>query len=152
MKRTRGFEVAKGYEDKNINLPIRQTSNAAGYDFEAAEDAVIKPFSKGCLPTVVHTGVKAYMQEDEVLCLYDRSSNPKKKGIVLSNSVGIVDSDYYGNPDNDGEIMLQFYNTREEDVIIKKGDRIAQGLFHKFLITDNDNAAGKRLGGIGSTK
>ena len=109
MKRTRGFEVARGYEDKNVNLPIRQTSNAAGYDFEAAEDVVIKPFSKGCLPTFVHTGVKAYMQEDEVLCLYDRSSNPKKKGIVLSNSVGIVDSDYYGNPDNDGEIMLQFY-------------------------------------------
>ena len=152
MNRARGFEIAKGYEDKNINLPVRHTKNAAGYDFEAAEDVVIKSFTKGCIPTLVHTGVKAYMQDDEVLCIYDRSSNPKKKGIILANSVGIIDSDYYGNPDTDGEIAFSFYNTRDEDVIIKKGERIGQGVFHKFLKTDDDDASGERLGGFGSTK
>ena len=61
---------------------------------------------KGIAPTLVKTGIKAYMQDDEVLMLYNRSSNPKKNGLILSNSVGVVDKDYYGNQDNDGHIML----------------------------------------------
>ncbi len=151
MEKIRGFEVAKGYEDKEINLPIRKTKFSAGYDIEAAEDVIIPSFKKGMAPTLVKTGIKAYMQEDEVLLLYNRSSNPKKKGLVVANSVGVIDKDYYGNPDNDGHIMFAFYNIKEEDVEIKKGDAIGQAIFQKYLVVDNDDATGERTGGFGST-
>ena len=147
----RGFEIAKGYEDKGINLPIRKTKYAAGYDIEAAEDIVIPSFKKGMAPTLIPTGIKAYMEDDEVLYLYNRSSNPKKKGLILANSVGVVDKDYYGNPDNDGHIMFAFFNIKEEDITIKKGEAIGQGVFAKYLVTDDDVAGGDRTGGFGST-
>ena len=151
MDRKRGFEVAKGFEDKEINLPIRKTKYSAGYDIEAAEDTVIPSFKKGDNPTLIKTGLKAYMEDDEVLLLYNRSSNPKKKGLILANSVGVIDKDYYGNPDNDGHIMFAFYNIKSEDITIKKGEAIGQGVFTKYLVTDTDNASGDRLGGFGST-
>ena len=147
----RGFEIAKGFEDKGINLPQRKTKFSAGYDVEAAEDIVIPSFKKGMAPTLIPTGVKAYMEDDEVLYLYNRSSNPKKKGLILANSVGVVDKDYYGNPDNDGHIMFAFFNIKEEDITIKKGEAIGQAVFAKYLISDNDEAAGERVGGFGST-
>ena len=105
MEKTRGFEIAKGFEDKGINLPERKTKYSAGYDIEAAEDCVIPVFKPGQKPVLVKTGIKAYMQNDEYLMLCNRSSNPGKKGLILANSVGIVDADYYGNPDNDGAFM-----------------------------------------------
>lgn len=148
--RLRGFEIAKGWEDKDIHIPKRSTKHAAGYDFEAAEDIIIPSFKKGDKPTLVKTGIKAYMEDDEMLCLYNRSSGPKR-GLILANSVGIVDKDYYENPDNDGHIMFAFINVKDEDVVIKKGERIGQGIFQKFLLTDDDNASGDRLGGFGTT-
>ena len=151
MERKRGFEIAKGFEEKGINLPIRKTAHSAGYDIEAAEDTVIPAFKPGMKPTLVKTGLKAYMEADEMLCLYNRSSNPGKKGLILANSVGIVDSDYYENPDNDGHIMFAFFNVKEDDIEIKKGDAIGQAIFQKFLVTDDDVASGERLGGFGST-
>ena len=151
MEKVRGFEVAKGFEDKGINLPIRKTKYSAGYDIEAAEDVVIPSFKKGNNPTLIKTGIKAYMQDDEVLYLYNRSSNPKKKGLILANSVGVIDKDYYGNPDNDGHIMFAFYNIKDEDVEIKKGETVGQAVFQKYLVVDDDNAEGERLGGFGST-
>ena len=151
MERKRGFEIAKGYEQWNINLPVRKTKCSAGYDIEAAEDTVIPSFKKGMKPTLVKTGLKAYMGEDEVLILANRSSNPGKKGLILSNSIGVIDSDYYGNPDNDGHIMFAFYNIKDEDIEIKKGDAIGQAIFQKFLVTDDDIATGERKGGFGST-
>ena len=151
MSRTRGFEIAKGFEDKNINLPVRKTKYSAGYDIEAAEDTVVPSFKKGVNPTLIKTGLKAYMQDDEVLMLYNRSSNPKKKGLILANSVGVIDKDYYGNVDNDGHIMFAFYNIKDEDVEIKKGDAIGQAIFQKYLVTDDDAAEGEREGGFGST-
>lgn len=151
MEKKRGFEVAKGFEDKEINLPIRKTKYSAGYDIEAAEDTVIPSFKKGDNPTLIKTGIKAYMEDDEVLLLYNRSSNPKKKGLILANSVGVIDKDYYGNPDNDGHIMFAFYNIKNEDITIKKGEAIGQAVFTKYLVTDSDNASGERLGGFGST-
>ena len=151
MEKLRGFEIAKGWEDKNINLPKRSTKYAAGYDVEAAEDTVIPAFKPGVKPTLVPTGLKAYMQDDEMLCLYNRSSNPKKKGLVLANSVGIVDKDYYGNSDNDGHIMYAFWNFKDEDIKVEKGERIGQAIFQKYLVADNDVAEGKRTGGFGST-
>ena len=151
MEKIRGFEIAKGYEDKEINLPIRKTQYSAGYDIEAAEEVVIPSFKKGMAPTLVKTGLKAYMQDDEVLLLYNRSSNPKKKGLIMANSVGVIDKDYYGNPDNDGHFMFAFYNIKEEDITIKKGDCIGQAVFQKYFTIDNDNATGIRNGGFGST-
>lgn len=151
MERIRGFEVAKGFEDKDINMPVRKTKYSAGYDIEAAEDTVIPSFKKGMTPTLIKTGLKAYMQDDEYLKLCNRSSNSKKKGLILANSIGVVDADYYGNPDNDGHIMFAFYNIKEEDTVIKKGERIGQAIFEKFLVADGDVAQGERLGGFGST-
>ena len=151
MEKLRGFEIAKRFENKGINLPERKTKFSAGYDIEAAEDITIPSFKKGMAPTLIKTGLKAYMQDDEVLFLYNRSSNPKKKGLILANSVGVVDKDYYGNPDNDGHIMFAFYNIKEEDIEIKKGECIGQGVFQKYLIVDNDTSSGMRMGGFGST-
>ena len=147
----RGFEIARGFENKGINLPIRKTKYSAGYDVEAAEDTILPSFKKGMAPTLIKTGIKAYMQEDEVLMLYNRSSNTKKKGLVVANSVGVIDKDYYGNPDNDGHIMFAFYNMKAEDILIKKGEVVGQAIFQKYLTTDDDNADGERTGGFGST-
>ncbi len=151
MSKIRGFEIAKGFEDKDVNIPVRKTKYSAGYDIEAVEDTIIPSFKKGSNPTLVKTGLKAYMQDDEMLCLYNRSSNPKKKGLILANSVGIIDKDYYGNSDNDGHIMFAFYNIKEEDILIKKGEAIGQAIFEKYLIVDGDTAEGERTGGFGST-
>lgn len=151
MEKIRGFEVVKGFEDKEINLPVRKTKFSAGYDIEAAEEVIVPSFKKGMNPTLVKTGIKAYMQDDEVLMLYNRSSNPKKKGLILANSVGVIDKDYYGNQDNDGHIMFAFYNIKDEDITIKKGEAIGQAVFQKYLIADDDSAEGERIGGFGST-
>ena len=144
----RGFKVAKGFENSSIILPKRQTKNSAGYDFYVASDTIIKAHSVALIPT----GVKAYMESDEVLKLYVRSSMPLKRKITLANNVGIIDSDYYENPDNDGHIMIQVLNFGDSDVLIKKDERIAQGVFLKYLLADDDNTNESRLGGFGSTK
>lgn len=145
----RGFKIVKGYEDKEINLPKRSTKYSAGYDFEAAEDILVK--ANSVIPTFIKTGIKAYMKEGEVLYLFNRSSNPKKRGLILANSVGVIDKDYFENEDNDGHIMFAFLNIKNEDVLIKKGERIGQGVFMKFKLADGDDAEGKREGGFGST-
>ena len=147
----RGFEIVKGFEDENINIPVRKTKYSAGYDLEAAEDCEIPVHVEGMKPTLVKTGLKAYMKEGEYLMLANRSSNPFKKGLVLANSVGIIDKDYYGNPDNDGHIMFAFYNFSEETAKIKKGEAIGQAIFHKYFVTDQDMSEGERTGGFGST-
>lgn len=148
--KTRGFEIAKGWEDKGINLPKRSTKNAAGYDIEAAEDMVIEPFKNGMKPTLIPTGLKAYCMDDEWFMLANRSSGPKK-GFLFPHSFGIIDSDYYENENNDGHLFVQCINIKDEPLIIKKGDVIAQAIFMKYLIVDNDDAKGVRTGGFGST-
>jgi dUTP pyrophosphatase len=143
----RGFEIISTYEDKGINLPVRATAHAAGYDLEAAEDITIEPGQIKLVPT----GLKAYMQDGEVLYLYDRSSNPKKVGVVLINSVGVIDGDYYNNENNEGHIFAQFKNMTSAPVEIKKGQRIVQAVFMPYLVVDGDEASGTRTGGFGST-
>ena len=128
-------------------LPERSTANSAGYDFFAQEDTMV---SYGGV-TYVKTGVKAKFPNDEMLMLCNRSSNPKKKELVLINGVGIVDSDYYENPDNDGEICFAFKSLNPTGTLIKAGEKIGQGIFIKYEITDSDNATGERAGGFGST-
>ena len=166
--KNRGFEICKDYIDKDINLPIRKTKNSVGYDIEAAEDTVIPSIWKSVFmnfskfvkrdktyeeikPTLVKTGIKSYFNEDEVLILANRSSNPGKKGLILANSLGIIESDYYGNPDNDGHLMYAYYNFFPVDITIKKHDTIGQAYFQNFLKVDNDIADGIRTGGFGST-
>ena len=151
MSKVRGFEVVKGYEDKDIHLPIRKTAYSAAYDLEAAEDIVLPSFEKGSKPILIPTGLKAYMQPDEVLIIVPRSSGPKKQGISFPHSAGIIDGDYYGNPDNDGHIFVQCINLKNEEVKIKKGEAVGQAIFQKFLIADDDHADGVRIGGFGST-
>lgn len=146
----RGFEIAKGWENKNISLPIRKTKYSCAYDVEAAEDVVIPKFELGCLPTLIPTGLKAYCRKDEWFLLANRSSGPKK-GLVMANSLGIIDSDYYENESNDGHFYFQYYNFSNQDITIKKGDSIGQVIFMKYLLVDDDTSTGKRTGGFGST-
>lgn len=173
----RGFKVAKGFENKGINLPKRATKAAAGYDFEASEDIVIPSIVVGVLstikksdllkptslierikdfkpkPTLVPTGVKSYMGDDEYLQLCNRSSNPMKNFLLMSNGVGVIDADYYENESNDGHIMFQFLNFGLTDKVIKKSERVGQGIFLPFLKTDsdNENEMTDRTGGFGSS-
>ena len=149
--RKRGFEVVKEYVNKGINLPVRKTKHSAAYDVEAAEEIVLPSFKKGMKPTLIPTGLKAYMQSDEVLLIVPRSSGPKKQGISFPHNVGVVDSDYYNNTDNEGHIFVQCINLKDEDVVIKKGEAVAQAIFQKYLTVDDDNAEGVRTGGFGST-
>lgn len=148
----RGFEVVsdeyKKHPKVNILLPTRSDNRSAGYDFYSPVDIIITP-GKRCL---VWTDVKAYMQENEVLMLYVRSSIGVKKGVVLSNGTGIIDSSYYSNPDNDGNIGISLFNTSDKEVHILAGERIAQGVFIQYLVTDNDEVLNKeRSGGFGSS-
>ena len=146
--RKRGFEIISDNKDKDIQLPMRKTAKSAGYDLEAAQDKLIKAGQCG----VIATGLKAYMQDDEYLGIHIRSSLAFKKHLNLINSQGVIDADYYNNPDNEGHIMIGLINFGTEDVFIQKGMRIAQAIFYKFLTVDDDIANDSiRQGGFGST-
>lgn len=147
MTKVRGFELITAFEGQVDLLPKRETAHAAGYDLKVAKETIIAPGEIVLVPT----GVKAYMQDGEVLYLYDRSSNPRKKGLVLINSVGVIDGDYYNNEGNEGHIFAQMQNISEQIVRLEKGDRIVQGVFAPFLVVDGDSATGSRTGGFGST-
>lgn len=134
-----------------LRLPERSTKNSAGYDFINPEDIVIPAYKLGDKPTLVPTGVKVNMPDNEFLMLVNRSSNPKKKNLVIPNSLGIIDADYYNNPDNEGEMIFAFYNLGTQNILIRAGEKLGQGIFMKYEITDDDNAEGNRTGGFGST-
>ena len=133
------------YED--IAIPTRSTKHSAGYDFKSPISFILNPGESKKVPT----GIKASMNEDEFLAIYVRSSMGFKYNIRLCNQVGIVDSDYYNNPDNEGHIFIKIQNEGKEPLNINKGDRFAQGIFMNFLITDDDMTFGDRTGGMGST-
>ena len=145
----RKFEVAKGFEDKGGIIPQRKTAKSAGYDIVALtnEDVYLSPGQSVNLAT----GLKACMEDDEVMLLFIRSSLGIKKGITLSNSCAVIDADYYSNPDNDGHFILNVINTSNEVQCIPARSRVAQAVFVKYLTVDDDNATGERVGGIGST-
>jgi dUTP pyrophosphatase len=158
-------------------LPQRATAHAAGYDLYAAEDVVIPPYEElmrqfkaqsdlGCYslvqlaaltkststkPTLVSTGMKVKLDPDEYLEILPRSSTPLKYWLILANSAGIIDADYYNNPDNEGEIFLQFINLSPHYISIHRGDFLGQGIIHKYYTTEDDCAGGERQGGFGST-
>lgn len=125
-------------------LPTRSTKNSAGYDFFNPKNIICKSHKI----TMIPTGIKAQFPEDEMLLLFNRSSNPKKKGLIILNGVGVVDSDYYNNTDNEGEMAFVFYNMLEEDVTLLAGEKLGQGVFVKYAKTDDDMAEGERIGGF----
>ena len=150
--RGRGFEVVadehRKFPNVDIQLPTRSDSRSAGYDFYTPVDVILLPGER-CL---VWTDVKAYMQDNEVLMLYIRSSIGVKKGVVLSNGTGIIDASYYSNPDNDGRIGISLYNTSDKEVHLLAGDRIAQGVFMQYLVADDEAVLNEeRAGGFGSS-
>ena len=148
----RGFEVVdtnkRKYPLLNIILPQRATNLSAGYDIRCPFNITIPPRES----VTIHTEIKAYMQQDEYLDINIRSSMAIKNNLRLSNCVPIVDADYYSNPDNDGNIILKIINEGDDCIFIKENERIAQGIFKKYLITDDDNPLEfHRSGGIGSS-
>ena len=146
--RNRGFEIIAAYKKENITLPARKTANSAGYDIAAADDTVLMPNQV----TLISTGLKAYMRKDEYLGIHIRSSMAIKNKLLLINSQGIIDADYYNNQHNEGHIMIAVINLGTEKVLIHKGTRVAQGIFYKYLKTDDDvNTKTLRTGGMGST-
>ncbi|HAM50521.1 MAG TPA: deoxyuridine 5'-triphosphate nucleotidohydrolase [Nitrospiraceae bacterium] len=147
--RIRGFEVVSTHKGKGINLPRRKTKKSAAYDLEAAANVTVPPGPGG--KAVVPTGIKAYMQDDEVLKVHVRSGVSFKNTVSLLNDVGVIDADYYNNPDNEGHILVGIVNHTHAPVHIKKGERVAQAIFEKYLLADGDDAEGERNGGIGST-
>ena len=138
----RGFKILEGYENFGISLPKRKTAFSAGYDLEAAEDVLVT----GKKISIVPTGLKAFMLPDEVLLIYIRSSLAVKHNLILANSVGVIDADYQDH------ILLPM-TSLGEDFQIKKGMRIAQGIFQKYFVVDEDKIGigDKRSGRFGST-
>lgn len=152
----RGFKVISLDEWKktmdedlyqNIKLPKRSTTSSAGYDFFSPYDFVIKPNEE----VVVKTGIKSYMNNGEVLLIFVRSSLGFKYNVRLKNQTGVIDADYFNNPSNEGHIMVALKNEGEKELAVKAGDRLVQGVFVNYLVSDDDEVITRRLGGIGST-
>lgn len=144
IKKDRNFQ-SEGWK---MSLPQRSTKKSAGYDFINPETVTIQPKEI----VYVKTGVKALFPDDFVLKLYNRSSNPKKLGLVIMNGVGIIDADYYNNPDNEGEIAFAFMNIKDEPVTLEYGCKLGQGIFEKYYtVDDEDTITSERTSGFGST-
>ena len=175
------FEKITKYADVDIAMPKRKTAMSAGYDMVAAEDVLIPPYmylmgevvnavgpdnivnpvtldemkditkAADAKVTLVPTGMKCELAPNQYLELSVRSSCPLKHWLILGNGVGIIDSDYYNNDDNEGHIMFQLINLSPLPIIIKKGEAIGQGIIKTYDITEDDDATGSREGGFGST-
>jgi dUTP pyrophosphatase len=148
MFNQRGFKAVRDDMRKtkgDIVLPTRATEKAMAYDFYSNDDYTVSPNET----VKIWTDIKAYMGLNECLILNVRSSMGGK--FMLANTQGWIDGDYYGNPTNDGNIGIFLKNISNEELIIHKGDRIAQGAFFNFLTADNDNVTAERKGGFGST-
>ena len=147
----RGFErvqdFAIKYDEKDIIMPVRATKTSAGYDFFSPIEFSI-PAGES---EIVWTNIKSFMNDDEFLMLAV-TSGMGKRGLILSQAVGIVDSDYYSNESNDGNIGFRITNLGKETYNFKKGEKVGQGIFVKYLMADEDNCLqATRVGGYGST-
>ncbi|MCK9235659.1 MAG: dUTP diphosphatase [Acholeplasmataceae bacterium] len=144
----RRFEIITAYQNQNVELPKRATAHSAGYDLASAETIVILPKQIQLIPT----GLKVSLLETEVLLTFARSSLAIKKGLMMSNGVGVIDADYYNNEKNEGHILVPLFNFSDEAVTIEKGERVAQGIFTTYLKTENDTTnETRREGGFGSS-
>ena len=143
-------EFSKYYDKKlyeEYDLPKRMTSHSAGYDFFAIEGFTLMPGEIKKIPT----GYKATFGSDEMLMILVRSSMGFKYNVRMTNQVGIIESDYYNNIDNEGHMFVSLQNEGDRDFVVKKGEGYAQGIFTKFLICDDDVITNERKGGLGST-
>lgn len=174
------FEPVSKYANAGLPLPVRKTEMSAGYDFVVAKDTVIPSYvqeynrvqkeyyenhnnpvtlqrmseitkESNFRPTLVSTGIKCHLPKGYYLELSVRSSTPLKNWIILANGVGIIDADYYNNPDNEGEIFFQLINLSPFPIALHKGDIIGQGIIKPYLTTDYDVTTAVRTGGFGST-
>lgn len=148
----RGFKIVnkefRKHPEADIQLPIRGDSRSAGYDIRTPIRIELQPNER----ILVFTDIKAYMLPDEVLEIHVRSSIGVKKNIVLSNITGIIDSSYYENPNNDGNIGLALWNTSDKVQVLEANERVCQCIFKKYLVTDNDEVLkSERTGGFGSS-
>ena len=143
----RTFALVEQYRHADLNLPKRHTKESAGYDLASAQTVIIQPGEIYLVPT----GLKAYMPQGEVLLIIIRSSWAIKRGCVLANQVGVIDRDYVDNPENEGHIFIPLENKGAKPVTVQAGERIAQGLFVPFAVTDDDSSDILRSGGFGST-
>ena len=133
---------------ESYSLPKRSTKTSAGYDFFTLYDYTLKPGEIMKVPT----GIKASMESDEVLFLIDRSSMGFKYNVRMCNQVGVIDQDYYNNPNNEGHMWIRIQNEGDKDYIVKKGEGMIQGIFMKYLKTDDDIELDRvRTGAFGST-
>lgn len=133
---------------ESIVLPKRSTSKSAGYDIRSIENGIVKPGQV----MRFKTGLKVCMNDDEVFNIYSRSSFGLKYNVTMANSVGVIDADYYNNEDNEGHFSIVLVNHSNNDFEVKVGDRIAQGVFMKYLCVDDEiKSDKKRKGGFGST-
>lgn len=141
------IDIEEGYNE--IIMPERKTKKSAGYDICSAVSFELAPGESKKVPT----GLKAYMQDDEFLAIYIRSSLGIKKDIMLKNQVGIIDADFYNNPDNEGHFVIGIINNGKNPFVCQRGEAIAQGIFQKYYTIDDEDETrlGKRMGGIGST-
>ena len=174
-------KISKYADDNGIIIPVRKTKGSAGYDFYVAEDTIVDSMDTKCIriaeevmrqglgmpltldemaditkaanarTTLVPTGIKAKLDEGTYLELSVRSSCPMKYWLTLANNVGIIDADYYNNPDNEGHIFFQIINLSPYPIMLKKGDCLGQGIIKSYLLADDDKAEGERTGGFGST-
>lgn len=144
----RKFEKISEYKNTEFDLPKRATSHSAGYDLASVEQIIIHPGSIEKVPT----GLKVSMEDGEAMFVFPRSSLGLKKQLMMANNVGVIDQDYYNSPINEGHIMIPIYNFGKTTQVIEKGERIAQGIFMKYLKTDDDIASDEmRVSGFGST-
>lgn len=158
-------------------LPCRATKGSAGYDFYATENATIPSvwdkffgylsatvskdgeaedisdtinklsnFISSITPTIIETNIAAEMPENVYMQLCPRSGLSIKNTLIMPNSVGIIDSDYFPNT-----VKFAYVNLGANDVHIKKGERIGQGIFLNYLTVDDDDTTAERDGGFGST-
>lgn len=174
------FEKVSRFADVDFAMPARKTLYSAGYDMVIAEDIVLPSVTNALMdfyddnfrdtlsldgistflkeydifkPTLVSSGVKCQLEQSEYLELSIRSSTPLKYGIIMANSEGIIDADYYNNNSNEGEIFFQLYNLTPCDIQLHRGNCLCQGIIKNYQITTDDNQVKKavRDGGLGST-
>ena len=131
----------------NIELPVRKTKYSAGYDFDCPFEINIDPEKKVKFPT----GIKAKMPEGVVLQVHIRSSLGIKHDLCITNTTGIIDSDYYNNTNNEGDIIISLTNNGANHYVTESHKAVAQGIFTKYETTEDDKTDGERIGGIGST-
>jgi dUTP pyrophosphatase len=149
IHKARGFEVVSDDFRKTvgeITIPQRATEHSIAYDFFSPIDVIIQPNKN----QMIWTDVKSYFFPNEALLLNVRSSMGKQP-VIIANIQGWIESDYYSNESNDGNIGFRLLNLGDTPYIINAGDKIGQGMFINYLVADSGNTDVKRTGGFGST-